>query len=1288
MVAPQEALRGSPASRVASTNSTVSIGTTISTDSPVTTRPSSAAGSNGNRDAYEAVLKVVLLEYKNEPRFKTIYRSPSPQPSARSASPASSLGSRSPALVTSEKASKRHSWFGHSLTSGSELPKDALPKLKKVLQDIAMGSNKSIKDPLTKRSLMRLYNDILKPTSTITKGDELVVRFIGNASKEIQLCGDSYAKTDVYQQANTFISVFLGVLKSCKHSDDSIKKLLEYQKSMTPPTQVPVGHSNQKNGSLNIPRGSSDTQQQSQVRPTYRINEISSAKLIADLFGVDELTLQQDAIKLKDIAQEQVLAADLVALKKKLEKNEAVFNPDDFDTTDTYFFWKKQELNSIEDLLHKLGCPQEPPSSTPRFIPPDTRSTLVELLSRILTFVQSQNSNSLIPNNVQNIIDTCCRYWRINNTSMACLLYQAAHLSILKDPQNELDPDKTEQLFGLMYKRLGADVDHEKWSKPDKKVWITNISNTYIQVMSSLRNALSAIYATKSPKFTPLLRILFEFVETDPFYDILLRNGLQTRWLKRLKNCILSTTEGKYIEILGGIPRDSTLDMLHIKDTAQQIYKHIQMLQKKFPKPLLDVIYIANEAAFLFIKLFSEDVKNMLGHVEHYAAKSGEAISYVDALDTYCELRDLRDIYEQVSTSKAPPLLLEKMFFKYLDELADYTCTRFLPVVKQSLEGESFEPLDLHNGRGFSSSVLDIFKMINETFSLFRQYEWGNDIQIAYIYTKLLKSMSDSLVYYSSRCMRYAIEDLKDEDVSLSKEQAKKNSTWLFNEMRNAISDSKLTAPPPFSFKMRMCVILNNLSQMSKLLNDLEAQIDPEKIKDLVSGVDTYKKQINNVFTIRVVRAENIKPCGSDGFTNSYVVLIDPSRRKEIGKTKTVPKTLNPVYEQEFEIESKSDSPLSITATVWDNNSRMSSHDLCGRALLQLDPKKFRNDGIPEEICRDLDLQGSLVFQVSLESEKDDAIFSVGKAHRSIARTMERIYSMIVEKFSVFINHSFSRQTLKLVCGANGLRKPNAHEANDAIIPLFDYLNSNLKVLAGTLDTDLLINVMLQAWKGVLNSADDLLLPALASVKVLKSLSNNATWKNSLTNAMANVTNSVNIPGFGRALTHAEMECVFIWLNALCEFFHNDGAGPPMELLKEDHYQRLLLIPRHYDENVAELKREVERLTPLVLKAIKAKNFLGDDEEAMKRSNTVARSKTIAAYGTRQRRAETLKTLNHTDSETSLFQIVTEDVLLRVLLAKDQKDFVSRRLTERERIAKSIATERLAKLAVQGRKGR
>ena len=87
----------------------------------------------------------------------------------------------------------------------------------------------------------------------------------------------------------------------------------------------------------------------------------------------------------------------------------------------------------------------------------------------------------------------------------------------------------------------------------------------------------------------------------------------------------------------------------------------------------------------------------------------------------------------------------------------------------------------------------------------------------------------------------------------------------------------------------------------------------------------------------------------------------------------------------------------------------------------------------------------------------------------------------------------------------------------------------------------------------------------------------------------------------------------------------------------------------------------------------------------MSRAGTIVRNKTIVANATAKARAKADKEAQEAKSDPIAAQTLTEDIILRLLLIKDEKAFVARRLEQREKMAHSIATERLAKAAAEGR---
>jgi hypothetical protein len=777
--------------------------------------------------------------------------------------------------------------------------------------------------------------------------------------------------------------------------------------------------------------------------------------------------------------------------------------------------------------------------------------------------------------------------------------------------------------------------------------------------------------------------------------------------------------EMRYAELLSHLPRDDTLNIGHVLEISDNLVADIKFLQKRYNNPLLGFLNVSQTVAAVVTLMFAVDARNILKHIDAYSQSKDEFIPYADALEAYKSMSEIRYIHSQTATRNSEfKFKLEAFFYKYLTAWVEESGEKIMGIVQNALKTEDYKPIDIDNDdRKYSHSILDIFKLVKEFFNILNGLHWKNEFQLAQAYTHLLKGISDASIHYASSISENIMRDLDEDRLNrLAQTEAeiaerRKNGGW-FDEMKSVVSSmntgSKIEIQEPYKFLSHTCISLNNLSALIGQLTKLEDMIDPETISQTVATNDpsSLKQYTSHVFSIKLVRAENLKTENSLGNINPYVTLIDTKSRKTIGKTRALNSTANPEWEEEFEVTLLAHDTLAISVTVWDR--RFGTHHICGRALIQLDPRRFKHDGIPEEIYLELDTQGRIKIEVAVESERLDAIFVMGRAHRSISRYQERCIKQMVEKFSKFVHYCFSRSNLKRICGNNGNVRPTQEQMDLAMGPLYEYLNMGLRVLAEYLTNELLLKVMLEAWNVVLTSADRLLLPNLATArsiltptsgtKIRSVQQTSSGWQSAVTSAVANVTNSI----LGeKPLTHIELETVFSWLNFLClDFFHNGGHGPAVKDLKNEHYQSMLLIPIYYDSETSYLIEEVERLSPAYLKALQERNNLYNEASSnlprkvpggkfptrkLSRATSIMRTKTISANATSKARAQAAKDAQEAKSDPTAIQIQTEDILLRILIVRGEKDFVSRRIDHREKLSRTLTTERLARAAAESK---
>jgi len=330
-------------------------------------------------------------------------------------------------------------------------------------------------------------------------------------------------------------------------------------------------------------------------------------------------------------------------------------------------------------------------------------------------------------------------------------------------------------------------------------------------------------------------------------------------------------------------------------------------------------------------------------------------------------------------------------------------------------------------------------------------------------------------------------------------------------------------------------------------------------------------------------------------------------------------------------------------------------HDTVGRAYICLDPRRY-SDFLAHDMFLDLDTQGRILLRVSMEGENDDIQFYFGRAFRSLKRCEGDMVRIFIDKMSPFIRQSLSRSVLKALVRSGPLaaldynkalgnlnalyrsavggnsnevliplpheEKPRVKEGeltdveiDEAIAPLFQYLDLNLQVLHTSLGETTKEMVMSRAWKEILAAIEGLLIPPLsASESDMK------------------------------PLTDKEVDIVFKWLKSLLQFFYVDGEGPvPLEELQNQKYREVMSIRLYYDWSTDTLMEECIRMMQQSLRAAPS---------LRKKAKTVYNQKNLGTIRQKKREKKQSK------------DVSSGDVIMRILRMRPQTgDFLSQQLS-------------------------
>lgn len=1235
----------------------------------------------GDAQVYPFIVRLTILTYRTQPRFRSAASAPSPS------EPATRTHSRHGSSFSSFSTQDLFSSGDHGTSAttsaapkfNSKLPKE-LPKLLQArLNKIALKTDSRMNDdPLLRRSFLSFYALALSPefmrqVKENRRAEDLVMMFLSCVAKELNKSAVSQqeARGLVDKQAAAFVRMLIDTItennlaSSCQ---SLIKQLESYESSLRSSSKLALQPTSTNSSSY--------YSAESVATPTFKLNDMLLAQDIASLFLVANSELQRDVDDTKNEATEKRVVAELKKMERDLNDYNlsTAYKSIDFASSSEWEDFKAKELETLaQQISHYSSGGKYSSADTAEdayFVPSDPRSYFRHLLKRCLERdfrnagreleTNPDSSPLLLAKPSLNLLHEAASLWHIPAVTRALIL-----IDVAQEMFNEgvFTLDHMNDAFNLA-KYLVVDQAKkqwvpEMWPQPDKVYFATILSSIHDTIVSRIGELLSRIYDNSPPKIGPYLQTLEEHVYVDAHTKGFQPIEPSRKQIEKLEEVILSAAELKYDALIDDIPRDHTLDPLHIIDLADKLVAIAKKLQKRYKFPLFEELSIAHISTKRHLTLFSADAHSMFNYMMSHMNSRNEEPSFEDMIVLYKKLAEIRDLFVQVS-DESFDFDIEAVFYPYVVKWADSSAALALSWVDPAVESDDFQPVNEENGQMNSSSVTDIFKSFRSALSVVSDLDWRNEVHRAKILTILMKGISGALCKYSELLTNRFIDELKVQDEDQG--QIRTRQDKIMATLRNVV-DTRMKAPPPYRFLKETCVKLNNIELAQTELDKIERELDSEHLSGIISKVEkTAKRPTNFLFTIKIMRAEDLKACDSYGLSDPYVTLMDQQTRRTIGKTRVIFADLNPVWDEVFEVVTS--GPKLITATVWDENA-VTNHEICGRSFIRLDPKAFQ-DFISQDYWLDLDTQGRVLVNVSMESERDDIRFHFGKAFRTLLRTETDMTRLIVDKFSTFIKYFISTNTLKSLqrSGINlesvsswlsstklrsvGTTRPaqrlSQAEIEDSLNPLFDYLNENFSTLAHGLTHEMRIKVMTQTWKVVLNTIELLLLPALNDKRTTQT-----------------------------QLTAAEADIVFTWLSALRDFFHHDGAGPSLEVLQSQKYQELMTIPVYYDLSTAELKQESEKMSSLSFKSLQERNYLMIPE-MIKRKNTVMAHRNKRAF---DKQREQIRMAKRESPQT-------EDIILRILRARGEINYVSRRLKQRERISQTLATESIVRNAAGG----
>ncbi|KAI9771144.1 MAG: hypothetical protein M1840_002495 [Geoglossum simile] len=965
------------------------------------------------------------------------------------------------------------------------------------------------------------------------------------------------------------------------------------------------------------------------------------------------------------------------------------------------------------------------------FIPPDPRAwyrfVLLQAFSHDMQNKQSdaEVSSSLLSRQSRDLLNELCLRWRIPSFSRTVLFLdvirekyqdQGISLDTLDTAFNFVKEasENTKHTHNAYY--LSSLTDVGKWTITDFTLNRQILSSIHDTLLRDLYEALQHCYEPKPPSIGPVMYILENHIDNDPQfskspdeldkYSIQLGEGLKAK------------AKDVYREFLHKeIPLvQDDWEFYHIIQLGKAITKLADRIKKRYKKnpeilgqvqsstyvPDLHTLMLTLEPSInpftclveTVFPLLEEDSKDMISRILYTSDSRGVEVGIQDGFDLYKDLVEVRKIHRETLPKIPFQFNIEELLVDFVWRLIHTTDSKVIDLVDEAIKQDNFAvrtgnpQLGPSDEERHSVSIIDIFRLFNQTIDQIVALNWDNDLQYAKFMTALARTIGSGITRY---CEIVEGNFAKEMDRLTPEQEAAASQTrqerWV-QIAKDAWNNKEKIEP--FQFFPESFVKLNNIEFATFQLDQLEKNINVDACAEVIQKhappLNQRQRKVNNyIFTIKIVEAEDLKACDINGLSDPYVVLGD-EYQKRLAKTRIIYSSLNPRWDETVDI--KAQGPLNIIATVWDWDT-LGDHDCVGRTSIKLDPSHF-SDYMPREYWLDLDTQGRLLLRVSMEGERDDIQFYFGKAFRTLKRTERDMTRQITDKLSSYIHHCLSRNALKsllstgiTISSVSSLFSRNRPQSVapaitqaqiiSALAPLFTYFDDNFAIMQMTLTSTAMKLVMTRLWKEVLVTIESLLVPPLSDK-----------------------------PSQQRQLTQQELDIVFKWLQLLFDFFHavdeetGEVRGVSIDVLKSPKYHDIQSLNFFYFETTENLVRTSERMASATASRqqqqrnrLSAPGSLGGGPSfsgaagllgvvSARRSKSIILSRNL---GTMRKAKEEKRKDAQADPN--------DDMILRILRMRPEAvGYLRDRSRQKERLAAAAAAEMIVKQSMMSGGGR
>ncbi|KAJ1650328.1 hypothetical protein IWQ61_008840 [Dispira simplex] len=561
----------------------------------------------------------------------------------------------------------------------------------------------------------------------------------------------------------------------------------------------------------------------------------------------------------------------------------------------------------------------------------------------------------------------------------------------------------------------------------------------------------------------------------------------------------------------------------------------------------------------------------------------------------------------------------------------------------------------------YSSSVIDLMTIFSQQIAVIKRIRWPDleiESELLVRFVKILYAMIDRY--------RQNVEEQFMATIALGNLGNAPSFSGRSSQLLRHIGI--MSAPTddvqPVYFSLDSCVAFNTMYMLTEKVDDMYVELGIQDLLQRLEEADRHSRgprsdlsepHTHYLVGVDVLHANAISLDKSN--PKPFVTLTNKNIEQEMARSRPSFLGTNPRWDEYIEF-TVTQNTTDLLLAIKDVDDFGQEEETYAVVRFQLDVAK-----IGVEVTHNFKLklipEGELSIRLTVDQAKENVQFYFGKACRTLQMAQNSMRRMIVQQMSPYLRKCLEfKQLFKVLSEPvtrhkdSSLSPPNqfftflrgrssgnrttapsnsSHQegqdkalkrsksvvydpemCDQALLPLTDYLNTNLSVLFQNLHSGVSKSIVESIWREILLVVDDLLLP----------------------------------PAFGyydkkeyTILSSSKLRLVYDCLERLKLFFNGDGATgiDLLERLESRHFFELLRIQEYYQLTTNEL---VDRYI-----AVKELSYLPEES---RRRHAVQRRKSVWTYGNRQRRQRL-----HRDSKKATNDI---EILTRLLILRGEMD--------------------------------